>query len=350
MFMYKISMIIPIFNVEDCLGSTMDSLINQTIGFENLEVILVDDCSTDSTPKLIKEYVKKYDNCKNIFLNENSGSAGIPRNIGIKESTAPYLMFMDPDDIYTPNACEIFYNKIQNTDIDFIHANWINITYGYSAPTVHPYMKQDELFEFDGKENIINYHKYYRPGMCAAIYNRKFVIDNNIICTNELGEDLYFALLAMFKAKKVLFLADFCDSYLNITRDTKEYKSITNIRDTKRFNARLRSLYLLLNLLEDYPINGNYYALNKEIEILISQFYVLYPSISMNERKKLIQSIYLFEKDLNFINLNKFHTILNYFIINHHFIIACLISKISGFIYNNYIFRIIFRVLLNKFS
>ena len=101
---YKISMIIPTFNVEDDLKRAMDSLLNQTFGFENIEVLLVDDFSTDNTRQLILDYANQYDNIKHIFLESNSGSAGKPRNIGIKHATADYIMFLDNDDEYVPEA------------------------------------------------------------------------------------------------------------------------------------------------------------------------------------------------------------------------------------------------------
>ena len=89
--MYKISIIIPVFNVEDTLIDSFNSILNQDFGFENLEVIFVDDCSTDNSANIIKDFSNKYDNVKSIFLDRNSGFAGRPRNIGILNSTADGL-------------------------------------------------------------------------------------------------------------------------------------------------------------------------------------------------------------------------------------------------------------------
>lgn len=62
--MYKISVIIPVFNAEDTLNDAFDSIYNQTIGFDNIEVIFVDDCSTDNSKKIIENFVNQYDNVK----------------------------------------------------------------------------------------------------------------------------------------------------------------------------------------------------------------------------------------------------------------------------------------------
>jgi len=80
----KISVILPVYNVAAYLGEALDSLINQTIGIENLEVILVNDASTDESPAIMKKYAREYNNFKIINLKENSGAAGKPRNEGLR--------------------------------------------------------------------------------------------------------------------------------------------------------------------------------------------------------------------------------------------------------------------------
>ena len=69
------------------------------MGFENIEVLLVDDKSSDKTPDLITELSQKYENVKSKILEENTGTASGPRNRGIKESSADYVIFLDNDDI-----------------------------------------------------------------------------------------------------------------------------------------------------------------------------------------------------------------------------------------------------------
>ena len=108
----KISIILPIFNVGDHLRGGIDSLVNQTIGCENLEIIMVNDCSTDGSGEIIDEYADKYDCCVAIHHEKNSGAAYTPRNTGIDACTGDYIMFLDPDDRYTPDACEVLYNAV----------------------------------------------------------------------------------------------------------------------------------------------------------------------------------------------------------------------------------------------
>jgi len=91
--MYLISVILPVYNVEDYLDRCLNSLLGQTIGFENLEILFIDDCSKDNSYEIIKEYSKQYDNIKVYQTENNSGSAGRPRNIGLKNASADYIMF-----------------------------------------------------------------------------------------------------------------------------------------------------------------------------------------------------------------------------------------------------------------
>ena len=97
--MYKISIIVPVFNVEDTLQDAFDSILNQSIGFENLEVIFVDDKSTDRSADIIKEFSERYSNVKSMCLDENSGFAGKPRNTGIENASADYLMFLERSEV-----------------------------------------------------------------------------------------------------------------------------------------------------------------------------------------------------------------------------------------------------------
>ena len=96
---YKISVIIPTCNCEDYLVDCVKSIINQTFGFKNIELILIDDNSNDSTKDIIQYFTSKYLNCKSVFLKESSGSGGKPRNIGIEKVSAKYLMFLGDFDI-----------------------------------------------------------------------------------------------------------------------------------------------------------------------------------------------------------------------------------------------------------
>ena len=112
-----ISVIVPIYNAEIYLSKCIDSIINQT--YKNLEIILIDDGSTDNCPLLCDEYAKKDSRIKVIHkTNEGSSSA---RNIGIKTSIGQYIVFLDSDDYFCDNYCfEKLNNYCLQSDYDFV--------------------------------------------------------------------------------------------------------------------------------------------------------------------------------------------------------------------------------------
>ena len=196
----KISVIIPVYNVENYIKDCMNSLLNQTIGFENLEVILVDDYSSDNSFEISKEYEKKYDNVFAFRLEERSKVAGKPRNEGIKKSTGKYLMFADPDDFYTLDACEIMYNAIEEKKADFINANW-RYTDEDGTPWDKPVFDIEKYKDF--KMTMDDYKDSFfvmNSSMCNKIFNREFVVKN---CTVDVITEKFICECEKFR-KKVL--------------------------------------------------------------------------------------------------------------------------------------------------
>ena len=114
----KISVIIPMYNVEEFLNECLDSVVNQDYGLENMEVILIDDGSTDQTMSIAKAYAKKYGF---ILLQnaENSGQA-ISRNRGIKKATGLYTVFLDSDDMLYSNALSHLYQEAMKTEAELV--------------------------------------------------------------------------------------------------------------------------------------------------------------------------------------------------------------------------------------
>ena len=112
--MTKLSVIIPVYNVEEYLNECLDSITNQTL--EGIEIICIDDGSTDNSPNLLKEYQKKDQRIK-IITKENGGQA-TARNLGIKEAHGEYIAFIDSDDFIEPEMLEKLYTKAKNNNLD----------------------------------------------------------------------------------------------------------------------------------------------------------------------------------------------------------------------------------------
>ena len=116
----KISIIVPIYNVQDYLDELMRSLLEQTIGFEQLEVLLIDDGSTDESRGVIKRWVNQFENVKGIYFDIASGAAGRPRNAGLAQASGEYILFADPDDVLQLTGCEALYEQATRYSSDVV--------------------------------------------------------------------------------------------------------------------------------------------------------------------------------------------------------------------------------------
>ena len=110
----KITVIIPVYNVEKFLRTCLDSVINQT--YQNLEIICVNDGSTDSSPEILKEYFEKDDRI--IIINKENGGLSSARNAGLDAATGEYVAFLDSDDWISKNFCKELLKSIIKTHSD----------------------------------------------------------------------------------------------------------------------------------------------------------------------------------------------------------------------------------------
>ncbi len=117
----KVSVIIPVFNAEKYLGVCLESILIQTL--KDYEVIVVDDCSTDASPVIAENYLKKFGGRLKIFSTEkNTGSGAVPRNIGLEFSRGKYVCFVDNDDLLIDTALEELYDFAEEYRADVVYA------------------------------------------------------------------------------------------------------------------------------------------------------------------------------------------------------------------------------------
>ena len=206
--MYNISIIIPVYNKEDTIQRAFESIKNQSIGFESLEVIFVDDSSIDNSVNIIKELSENYKNVKSINLSENSGFAGKPRNVGIENATAPYLMFLDPDDVFLEDACKILYESITENDSDIASGN-------YNINKDNKIVRNDwDILKLNDGEsrqakNIKEYFNFIlpTPSVWSKIFKREFVLKEKLeFLVGVPAEDLVFVSEALLKANGIKFI------------------------------------------------------------------------------------------------------------------------------------------------
>ena len=178
--MAKISIIIPVYNVEKYLRQCLESVVNQT--FTDLEVICVNDCSPDNSAEILNEYAQKDKRIRVINLEKNGG-VGNARNLALKEVASDYVMFLDSDDWLALNACELVYNKISKNDNDFVYFNYYKY-YEETGSTGYNKNKFKVLLKFFDTEQI-NPSELKEPFACSSecwfkIYKTEFLRNNNL--------------------------------------------------------------------------------------------------------------------------------------------------------------------------
>jgi glycosyltransferase involved in cell wall biosynthesis len=122
-----ISVITPVYNAEKYLKKTIDSVVNQSLGMDHIEFILIDDCSTDSSREILLKYSSRFTNILVVFLKRNTGTPGRPRNIGIELAQSKFITFLDADDWLEPNGLEVLATILTETGDDYAVGKTIQV-------------------------------------------------------------------------------------------------------------------------------------------------------------------------------------------------------------------------------
>ena len=270
----------PVFNVERYLTKALDSIISQTIGFENIEVILVDDKSTDKSTDIIREYANEYENFKAIYLDKCSGFPGKPRNVGLENATAPYIMFLDSDDYLESAACEKLYETIIKEDADIVSGSFtktdkdgtekINRNVWASTLTSPDLDKKDRMkrtdellsepdFKFVVTDIDKNGHILGNANVWGKIFKRSLIMDNNIEFPEDIvAQDSVFLLESFYNAEKIVFIRDIIVHYNN-RRNKTEDKSVTHVKSKKNLYGRIQAYDLMYDLSKQYSKEDIFY-------------------------------------------------------------------------------------------
>lgn len=208
--MDKISIIIPIYNAEKYLEECIESVINQT--YKNLEIILVDDGSTDESGKICDKYATIDERIK--VIHEKNGCVSIARNAGMDIATGNYIMFIDADDYYEKNACEKLYNEIKEKNADYVIGNYIHIEPN-GEKWREPLFDTEEYGNF--KVSIKDYKKSFfvmNSVVWNKIYKREFLEKFHLRFFNgPIAEDAIFATFCYVNSDKGYFIKDIVYNY-----------------------------------------------------------------------------------------------------------------------------------------
>ena len=289
--MYKISIIIPIYNAEKYLRDLLDSIINQTMDLREIQVIMVDDLSTDNSVKIMKEYVDKYDNFISIELKKNNKIAGTARNEGMKQAKGKYLMFADSDDFYTKDACKLMYQAIEEREADFITANYIN-TDQDGVIWDKPIFDKEIYTNF--KLSIYDYQQSFfilNSSACNKIFRKSFIDENQIRFLEGVpAEDAYFTTSCFMKSDRVYYINDVVYCYRQRNRNKKG--TSVSFYCSKDYFSRINRAYkeIYKNFKNNGCIRFYRYVYAKNMSYMLYKF-IDSEMITQEERKEVLKDM-----------------------------------------------------------
>ena len=242
---YKLSIVVAVYNLEDYLPRCLDALVKQTL--EDIEILCVDDGSTDSAPKIIDDYEKKYPQKVKSFHKKNGGEF-TTRNYGLERASGEYVTFVDTDDYVEPNWAEKLYNAARENNADLAVCGFeridtetnkvvaTNMTqYGYSVRE----LKSDDDFI-----------AFINPAPWNKIYKRDKVKDLRFLDFRGFN-DMIFLTSSYSKINRIAFVPDVLYHYY-LRYDSQIHSvNILDVNNFKKYLLELKELYIKENKYDD---------------------------------------------------------------------------------------------------
>lgn len=226
--MYKVSVIVPIFNSENYLEKCLDSILSQTLN--DIEIILIDDGSTDASLQIIKQYAKKYNNIK-YKTKKNEGQA-IARNLGIEMATGEFISFVDSDDYIENTMMEKLYKNVLENNSDIVICDYIE---------EYPNKKIEKKSLFINAENLDKSYILSVAGPCSKIIRTEIFKKNNIkFLENNIYEDLAIIPTLALYTEKISYCEEVLYHYVIRNNSTMQQTD---------YNKKLESIFNVMNFL-----------------------------------------------------------------------------------------------------
>ena len=283
----KYSVIIPVYNVEKYIDRCLKSIISQN--YDDLEIIVVDNGSTDSSGSICDTYANEYSNIS-VYHIENHG-VGSARNFGLSKARGEFIYFVDSDDYLVGNLFADFADKLVS-DLDLVVFSY----YNSFEEDLTEKSRTEKSLPFKGsydKDGFINIFKeLFLSDMLYTVWNkiyrREFLLENNLSFEQyELGEDVRFNLDVYRNVNKIYLSQDSYYVYV-IGRNGSAMSGY----NPKRLQYQLQELKLVDNLLEDWHLDNSNLDNNVKARILMSNIYnITKQKLPVNKKVKLVKEI-----------------------------------------------------------
>ncbi len=203
-----VSIVMPVYNAADVIDACLNSLLRQSIGFNHLEVVAVDDGSTDESRKLLEEFGRGRPNVV-VMHQPNSGGAGRPRNVAIARSSGKYVFPVDPDDYLGDEAIERMYSMGERNNADVVVGKIVGIGRRVAKSPWRQNWERADIVE----------SSVYNTITSLKMFRRAFVVQEDLQFVEGVkrGEELVFVTAALLRARTISVLSDY-DCYYAVER------------------------------------------------------------------------------------------------------------------------------------
>ena len=279
-----ISIIIPIYNVEKYLEKCLDSILNQT--YKNLEIILIDDGSTDNSPNICNSYCEKDKRIK--IIHKNNEGVSSARNKGIELSKGKYIVFIDSDDYVSNEHIEVLYDCIISNNVDLVISNLIDIS--EDGIILNNEEKESFLMNKDQcLKELLSEDNFYHL-CCGNIYRKDLLEKIRFNCKYRIAEDLDFLYRYIKQISSAYFLSKNTYYYL------KREGSATNSIYSEKWNDELKICNFIISEMVELENNFHKYAKRKYIRLNINQAYRF--KLNKNQTKILKNNIKIYKNEM----------------------------------------------------
>lgn len=272
--MPKISVIIPVYNVEKYLNRCVDSILNQSL--QDFEIILVNDGSTDSSPKICDEYVQQDERIR--VIHKQNARVAAARNDGIKTAKGEFISLIDSDDWIEPTMLEEMYSTATQFGCDFVMCDFTKkgkeVEYTVSQPISEGFYNRERIEKELFKCLIMFENIEFPPTISnwTCLFNREFLINKELYYDEDIHycEDSIFGSQVMYNANRFYYLKGkyFYNYFYNPNSTTSKYNS-KKWDSYLKINERLEEYFKNNDFDFSYQLKINmlYFTLNMMSEI-----------------------------------------------------------------------------------
>ncbi|MGE9860832.1 glycosyltransferase family 2 protein [Lachnospiraceae bacterium SGI.256] len=276
--MKKVSVIVPVYNTEKFLRKCIDSLLNQTL--EEIEIVIVDDGSTDHSKQILEEYAQRYQDKIKLYTKANGGQASA-RNLALKHCSGKYIGFLDSDDYVKEEMFEKLYRKAEKEKLDYVGCGYTDFTYQDGKKII--------LKEYVGQKVCNSPKEMYRDSLVSPFINfyKKSVIEEAgaVFPEGMIYEDTAFFVNLIPYIKSVGYIEEALACRLRRSNSTTTLTSPAKIAQIFLVIQRIMEFYAQKGIKDEYKNEIEYFC----VRILLCSSMERISRISrFTDRKKLI--------------------------------------------------------------